>query len=546
MVTARSGVPDVPSAARVGSNVAGPVVAEPPVAGPTMPGPGDADPNGPVAVAGLLARLEAVAGQVADVGFDGLDDLGLEGFLDGLRGPIARLEATRASGLATLERRAARRAPAGGATAAELEQRRRNARRHRLTPSAAKRAAEAGRAASDHVATGAAFRAGALDTEHARLIGELLRRVPLGSRDDLEQQLVDLARQLDPVAFGRKARELVARQAPEAAARTEQIAVNRRSFRAADTPDGGFSFAGLLYGTAAETARTAVQAFRRPDTPDEHRTPEQAGADAFEQLCEAALRSEAAPTDHGVRPHVIVVIDEADLARPDGAGVARLGHSAQPVTASAIGHLLDDCTLSRLVRDAAGTPIEASAEVRTVPAGLWRALLARDGGCTWDGCDAPASWCDVAHGQHAFRHDGRLSPDNAALLCRRHHRRFDNGPYRITITGDQVRYQRVAPTPSAALEPIASEVAVAATTSLPSQHDVRPLSTGETARPAPTTQIERSPGSTVRPRPGSGRGPSSRAPTDRRRRPPVLRRDEHAQPVPLFDSDTHSAGPDPP
>jgi hypothetical protein len=506
----------------------------------------------PVVVAGLLARLEAVAGQVAEVRFDGFGDGGLEGFLDGLRGPIARLEATRASGLATLERRAARQAPAGGATAAELEQRRRNARRQRLTPSAAKRAAEAGRAAADHVATGVAFRAGDLDTEHARLIGALLRRVPLGERDVLEQQLVGLARQLDPVAFGRKARDLLARQAPEAAARTEQLAADRRSFRAADTPDGGFSFAGLLHGTAAETARTALQAFRRPNTPDEHRSAEQAGADTFEQLCEAALRSGDAPTDHGVRPHVIIVIDEADLHRPDRTGVARLAHSAQPVTAGAVGHLIDDCTFSRVVRDAAGTPIEASAEVRTVPAGLWRALLVRDGGCTWDGCDAPASWCDVAHGQHAFRHDGRLSPDNAALLCRRHHRRFDNGPYRIVITGNQVHYERRSPAPPAVIGPAvigpAAPDVTAPPTGSPTEDGLRPAPdlSGDTTRPTPTGQIERTPGSPGRTRPGTGRDRAPGTPTDRRRRTPDRDHNDHAEPVSLFDSNTPTAGPDPP
>ena len=399
-----------------------------------------------------MSELARWAQRTADLDLDTLADAELERILDDLRVPIARLEATRARGLAALERRAARRAPAGGATAAELEQRRRNAQRQRMAPSQAKRVAEAGRAAADHAATGAAFRAGALGPEHARLIGSLLRRVPLDRRAALENELVGLAADLDPVAFGRRARELVATQEPEAAQRDEQLKHERRSVRTSDTPDGGFAFSGLLHGTAAETARTAFRAFRRADTPDERRTTEQREADAFEQLCEAALRLGEAPTDHGVRPHVIVVVEEANLTAPNG--LVRLAHSGQPATTRAVGHLLDDCVVSRLVRDATGTPIEASAEVRTVPKGLWRALLVRDGGCTWAGCDAPASWCDVAHGNQAFRHQGRLSPDNAALLCRRHHRRFDSGLFRMAITGDEVRYERHAPTRGAPSPPV--------------------------------------------------------------------------------------------
>jgi len=399
----------------------------------------------------LVVRLVAVTDQVAEVAYDGLGDDELQRLLDGLRGPIARLEATRARGFATLERRAARRAPTGGGAAAELEQRRRNAARQRLTPSAAKRAAEAGRAATDHAAIGAAFRSGDLDVEQVRLIAGLLRGVPVDQRAELEQELVSLARGLDAVVFGRKARELVARQAPEAATRTERYAESRRSVHATDTPEGGFAFSGLLHGTAAETARVALQAFRRPDTTDEHRSPEERTADAFEQLCETALRAGQAPAVHGVRPHVLVVIEQADLGRPGG--VARLAHSGQPLIPGAIGHLLDDCTVSRLVRDAAGTPIEASEGVRTVPAGLWKALLARDAGCTWPGCGAPSAWCDVAHGNAAFRHNGRLRPNNAALLCRRHHRRFDSGPYRMTITGDRVTYERIPADATAADQP---------------------------------------------------------------------------------------------
>ncbi|MFP4149624.1 MAG: DUF222 domain-containing protein, partial [Nitriliruptoraceae bacterium] len=408
---------------------------------------GRPDRAGPAAV---TLRLAAIVEDVAAVALDELDHAELERFLDALRGPITRLEAVRARGFASLERGAARRAPAGGAAAAELEQRRRTGARQRMSPSAMKRAAEAGRAAIDHAATGAAFQAGAVDPEHVRLIGSLLRQVRIDRRRELEGQLLELATQLEPVAFGRKARELIAREEPDAARRTEQRAHDRRSVRAADTPDGGFAFSGLLHGSAAETARVAFQAFRRPNTPDEHRTPEQASADAFEQLCEAALRSGSAPTVHGVRPHVIVVIDEDQLDRDTG--VARLAHSAQPVTTAAIGHLLADATVSRLVRGLPGTPLEASEGSRTVPAGLWKALLARDGGCTWPGCDAPAAWCDVAHGQQAFRHGGRLSPDNAALLCRRHHRRFDGGPYRMLIDGGQVRYHRLPPTSGAAAE----------------------------------------------------------------------------------------------
>jgi hypothetical protein len=75
-----------------------------------------------------------------------------------------------------------------------------------------------------------------------------------------------------------------------------------------------------------------------------------------------------------------------------------------------------------------------------VPAGLWAALIARDGGCAWPGCDAPPAWCQAAHGNTPYRHDGKLKLADAALLCLRHHRRFDHDGWTLHIEGTTVTF----------------------------------------------------------------------------------------------------------
>jgi hypothetical protein len=417
----------------------------------TVPTDGVSPADGALAA---IAALVTSASRVATIDTDALTQDELEQLLDGMRRPLTQLEAARARMFADLEQRAVQRSSHHRIAGARDEQRRRNAERHRLSRSQAKRAAEAGRAATDHAATGTAFRQGDLGADHARIIGDVLSRISAERRAAVEARLLTLAANRDPVAFGRAARELLAREAPADAAKAERRQHLRRSVKMADTADGGFFFSGLLYGAAAESARTAIHAFRLPDTPGEHRSPEQRNADAFEQLCEAALRAGTAPTQHGVRPHVVVIVEEGELGRDFG--TARFAQSGQPTTTSSLRHVLTDCSVSRLVRDAAGTPIEASESVRTVPAGLWRALLVRDGGCTWPGCDAPPSWCDVAHGQIPFRRGGVLSPANAALLCRRHHRRFDSTEVSLVIEGDQVTYRHRDQTDPSAPAPPAS------------------------------------------------------------------------------------------
>jgi len=405
--------------------------------------------------------------------FDGLDrsvaevvgaDLGpmpdeaLTQRLDRLRRPVARLSAERARLTAELERRRAATIddPADRARS-QRDLRRQLADRANSTPADTKRDAAAGHIADEHRRTGASFADGAISAEHVRLIGDTLRALPPERRETAEAELIEIARRSNPTMFGKHAREMMVREAPANADQVARREHLQRRVRSYDTPDGGFAFSGLLYGVMAETARTAMDAFRRPDTPGEHRSPEQRSADAFEQLCAAALRTGEAPTRHGVRPHVIITMTADQLELGDH-GIAHLG-SGQPVTLGQLRTLLADCTWGRVLLGPDSTPIEASAAVRTVPAGLWRVLVARDGGCTWDGCDAPASWCDVAHGKMAFTDGGRLSPANAALLCRRHHRRFDLGGWRIRITGSEVTYTRdkgargaTATGPAAAIE----------------------------------------------------------------------------------------------
>lgn len=405
--------------------------------GASVPGPED------LALDGWFSRAEEAVDAVAHADLTTLSEREVEAFLERVRRPIAQLEGVRSRLMVAARRRRAQRST-GTPTGGMLDEHRRQlGQQQRLAPGEVDRLVEAGRAAELGSAIDRALRDGELGPSQARTIGRILATLLGEQRDEVEAELLELAQRLDPIAFGRAARRVQARVQPEVLAGIQRRQEFQRRFRGTDTDDGGYAFSGLLYGTAAETARVALQAFRRPDAPDEHRSPEQRGADAFEQLCATALAAGEAPTRHGARPQVMVVLEADALAAlgTEPASVAgRFVASGQPISGRSLRQLVDDCQLVRLVVDADRVPIEVSTTVRTVPAGLWRALLARDGGCVWPGFDAPASWCDVAHGASAFADGGRLSVDNSLLLCRRHHRRFDAGPREVRIVGDQVRF----------------------------------------------------------------------------------------------------------
>ncbi len=310
------------------------------------------------------------------------------------------------------------------------------------TPSQAKEMTQTSRRLRHMPRASEAFDAGDITTRHVDLLASTLRCFADDDRDEAEAQLVEAATRQDPATFGRTCRRLLAERDHEAATREENRRHDRRSTKMVRTPDGTLRMSGELSGVDAETVMTAIHAFRRPDpagTPDEERRrAEQITADAFVEVCRVALRAGEAPSTHGVRPHVVVTIDLETLAKQHGAAhLANVGS----VPFSEVRRLLADADVARILTDATSLPLEAGEAVRTVPAGLWRSLVHRDGGCIARGCDAPAPWTDVMHLETAFAELGRLSPDNAALGCRMHHRAFDRGEWQVAWTDGRPRLQ---------------------------------------------------------------------------------------------------------
>lgn len=296
------------------------------------------------------------------------------------------------------------------------------------SPSEAKEATRVGRRLRDEPEVGEAFDAGRIPPANARLLTETLALLTGEARAKAERILLEAAKREDPVTFGRTSRRVLAELDHDTAAESEAQRHARRRAAVTQSPDGMTVLSGQWSGVDGEIVRTAAKAFSRPDRPGEHRTPEQRSADAIVEALSAALRAGEAPATHGVRPHVMVTIDYHTLLA--GAGVAELGWNG-PVPFAGVRRLLADAGVSRLLTDPDGLPLEAGEEVRTVPTGLYRTLLIRDGGCIAEGCDAPAAWTDVMHLGDAYRFNGRLRPDNAALGCRRHHRLYDLHGWRV-------------------------------------------------------------------------------------------------------------------
>lgn len=98
-----------------------------------------------------------------------------------------------------------------------------------------------------------------------------------------------------------------------------------------------------------------------------------------------------------------------------------------PLDRRDIEQVLCDCHVSRVVMGPDSKPVDVGRQGQSWPRAIRRAIIARDGGCQWPGCEVPAAWCDVHHAVH-WIHGGPTALSNGYMLCPRHHRFLHRHP----------------------------------------------------------------------------------------------------------------------
>jgi hypothetical protein len=156
---------------------------------------------------------------------------------------------------------------------------------------------------------------------------------------------------------------------------------------------------------------------RQPWT--DHRTFPQRKADALGEICRRWLDSTDRPQVSGERPHVTITVDLEALEGRSGFR-CELG-DAGTITPEIARRWACDASIARVITRGRSEPLEAGRRTSVVPASLRRAVVVRDGGCRFPGCDRPQGWCDAHHVQH-WADGGPTSLSNLVLLCRPHHR----------------------------------------------------------------------------------------------------------------------------
>ena len=229
------------------------------------------------------------------------------------------------------------------------------------------------------------------------------------------------------------AARVVDRIDPDGTVPQEQVNAERRCFAFRKTRDGMYACEGRLTGAvgaklnavlgplaAPRVTTTTLEDGRVVTEPDpRHRA--QRMHDALEEACDRLLRSPSLPDSGGAPATVIVTIGLDDLEARAGSGVTSDGTRLS--VEEIVAHLAGQALLHPTVVDAKGVVLWMGRTSRLATTAQTKALVARDGGCSFPGCQHPPEWCERHH-IVAWADGGLTDLDNLTLLCRYHHHNF--------------------------------------------------------------------------------------------------------------------------
>ena len=142
------------------------------------------------------------------------------------------------------------------------------------------------------------------------------------------------------------------------------------------------------------------------------------------------------PSTAGEPPHLTVTIDWDALRT--GLGVATLDYGTH-ITATEARRSACDAKIIPVVLGGKSEPLDVGRAMRTVPLSIRRALVARDRGCVFPGCDRPPGMCQAHHRRH-WVDGGETSVENCVLLCETHHRHVHHTGWEILIRHGHVEF----------------------------------------------------------------------------------------------------------
>jgi hypothetical protein len=373
---------------------------------------------------GAVERADAVLAEAAEAAVWSLADAELAGLVVAAGRLVAQAQGVLLRLVGEADAREALTAQGATSTAAFLRH------RLRLSPAEAAACAKTARATRTMAAaTGAACAAGRVTAGQATVITRAVGELPAGPvRAAAERALLAHAATYDPVVLGRLGRRIAAHVDPDAGEASDAAALVQAEQRAARrvelslSPDGegGSWLRGRLDAEGTAVVRAALDPLSAPrpsttDGPDPRPAGRRRG-EALVEVCRRVLAGGQLPATGGDRPLVVVTVPLRTLT--DGVGTGTLDDGT-PISPAAARRLACDAAILPAVLGGASQPLDLARTRRLFTGPLRRALVLRDRGCAFPGCDRPPGWCEAHHIRH-WANGGPTTLANGVLLCGAH------------------------------------------------------------------------------------------------------------------------------
>ena len=277
-----------------------------------------------------------------------------------------------------------------------------------------------------------AFADGDISYAHAAMVARTSEKLGDKMESNAETILVSAAKELDLARLRMVTIKLQHFLDPDSVREEANESHELRFLHLSQTLDGVFYINGRLDSEGGAILQTALNALSGPPTPDDKRSPRQRRADSLVELARQKLNSGTLPEVGGQKPHLTVTVSMATLANQPGSPAADL-EWAQPIPAETARRLACDAAVTPIFLDSESAQPQAGQTSRSISGSQRRALVFRDKGCRFPGCDRPADWTDVHHLKH-WADGGKHEMDNLILLCRRHHRKVHEEGWQLVVT----------------------------------------------------------------------------------------------------------------
>jgi len=291
-------------------------------------------------------------------------------------------------------------------------------------------------------ATAQALEKGEVTAHHAQAIVHTVQRVGDAVVADKHQEvtaeietvMLGVGRSVDGGSlhgFGRRVREVID---PDGSLTDANRQYDRRWLTVAKSIDGMVNVEGLLDPESGATVLTVLGHAATPSGPTDTRSAAQRRADAFVELCRQNLDRGESSRAGTTQPHLLVTTSLEALQNAAGHLPAELAWS-DTLPGPAVQRHACDATITRVLVDSHGMPLDVGRTTKVVPPAIRSALIVRDGGCVAHGCSRPIVWTEAHHIVH-WVEGGPTALDNLVLLCRAHHRRVHDEGWRLNKDPD--------------------------------------------------------------------------------------------------------------